>query len=78
MSTKKRNLKATEVDLQASEAKATEAEMVSFEKYIAKAKVNPGLVASFKYEALKAEKGLQERSEDEWKRDFEAQANRAY
>lgn len=67
----------TEANTKESEVKTTE-KSISFDEYIAKAKATPTQVASFKYEAMKHEKGLQERTEDQWKKDFEAQANKIY
>ena len=52
--------------------------LITLAEYVARAKPRAGLVASFTYEAKRSEKGLKDRSEDEWKTDFEAQATRIY
>lgn len=68
----------TKTDSNTSEAKATEGAsksytpVISIDEYIAKANIHYMRVASFKHEASKTEKGLTERTEDEWKADFEA------
>ncbi len=60
------------------EVKTSEEPKISFDDYIAKNKPHYGLVASFKYEASRTEKGLADRSEEEWKLDFEAQSKKTY
>lgn len=51
---------------------------ISFQSYIELAKPHRGLVASFQYEAKKSEKGLDERTEADWKADFEKQRTKVY
>lgn len=58
------------------EAKASEA--ISLVEYIETHKPHYGLVVSFKHEASKTEKGLADRTEDEWHSAFEEQSNRTY
>jgi hypothetical protein len=63
-----------------TEKKAKEASegVVTMEEFIAKAKINPGLVASFKVEAAKTSEGLSPRSAEDWVKAFEAQSKKVY
>lgn len=77
--------KKTSLTLEAVEdAEKTEASevfkapLISFDEYIEKAKPHYGLVASFTYEASRTEKGLADRTEDEWILAFEEQSRRTY
>lgn len=60
-----------------SEAKAPEAVM-SFEDFLKKNPKHPGLIASFKYEALVKGDSLGDRTEKEWVIGFEEQSNKTY
>lgn len=73
MATPKKTSEVTKVvNTQPSEA------VLTLEQYVQRAKVNPGTVASFKYEAKKAGDSLDPRSKSEWERAIEAQKKRKY
>mgnify|MGYP007079353726 FL=1 len=55
-----------------------EVDTLTLDEYLSKVKVNPGLVASFKYEATKDASMLEPKTEDGWKSAFEAQSNKTY
>ena len=55
-----------------------EVDTLTLDEYLAKVKVHPGLVASFKFEAKRTGSGLEPKTMEDWKRAFEAQSNRIY
>lgn len=71
MATKKTS-EAKVQEVQAQEAKLT------LEQYVQRAKVNPGTVASFKYEAKKAGDDLSPRTKQEWEQAIKAQEQKVY
>lgn len=61
------------------EEKAPEAPvMVSFEDFLKRTIIHPGLIASFKYEARQAGDGLNDRTSEEWIQALETQSKRTY
>lgn len=62
----------------ASETVKQDVAILTLEQYVQRNKVNPGTVASFKYEAKKAGDDLKPRTKDEWTSAIEAQKNRVY
>ena len=61
------------------EEKAPEATIkVSFEDFMKMYQVHPGLVASFKYEAMQTDEGMAPRTVDEWTNAIDAQADKTY
>jgi len=67
---------------QSSEAKSSEVRtseaVLDFDQYVAEAKVNRGLVASFKYEARKDASLLEPKTKEDWDKAFQAQSARVY
>jgi hypothetical protein len=60
------------------EVKAPEAPIISFEDFLQSNPVNPGLAASFKYEARLIENGFRQRTVAEWIQALEEQSKRTY
>ena len=52
--------------------------VLTLEQFVQRSKVNPGTVASFKYEAKKAGDDLKPRTKEAWERAITAQTKRKY
>jgi 4-aminobutyrate aminotransferase-like enzyme len=57
---------------------ASEADKITLDEYLKRHRVNPGLVASFVYEANANQGGLVPQTEEDWAKQLEAQSNRTY
>lgn len=57
---------------------ASEADKITLDEYLKRFRVNPGLVASFTYEARNMSGGLEPRTEEDWKLAIDAQSNKTY
>jgi len=69
---------AEEKDVNSVSTSEVETDKLTLDEYLETVKVNPGLVASFKYEAKKDPSMLKPKTKEGWSRAFEAQSNRVY